>query len=270
MRPESHRHRTATRASSTSGNAGLDPSVEHSTMVNEELLLFFYQLDLNTRLQKALNLDQYEPAQLLREKIAELDREIARQREAKMGTSSKEAAQDKGLALLRLKAALQRAVEQELYEEAAEIKENEPTRASAAALAMGNVTYKLRLGQKVTHKEFGYRGIVAGMDPMCCETEEWMSGAKISRLSRGPNQPFYQILLDLGNGARFPVAYVAEDLLDVPEEADKEQMIHPYLYLLFYGADSRGDFIPCKPLRDKYNAPRHEVPLEDDTDSDNS
>ncbi|GJP53475.1 hypothetical protein CLOM_g12639 [Closterium sp. NIES-68] len=247
-------------------------------MANEELLLFFYQLDLNTRLQKALNLDQYEPAQLLREKIAELDREIARQREAKMGTSSKEEAQDKGLALLRLKAGLQRAVEQELYEEAAEIRkkmsklEGDTLAASAAALAMGNVIYKFRLGQKITHKEFGYRGIVAGMDPMCCETEEWMSGAQISRLSRGPNQPFYQILLDLGNGARFPVAYVAEDLLDIPVEPDKEQMIHPYLYLLFYGADSRGDFIPCKPLRDKYNAPRYEVPLDDsdDTGSDES
>ena len=53
--------------------------------------------------QKALNQDQYEPAQQLREKISEVENEIARQREAKMGASSKEEAQDKGLALLRIK-----------------------------------------------------------------------------------------------------------------------------------------------------------------------
>lgn len=251
----------------------MDPTVEHSPMANEELLLFFYQLDLNTRLQKALNLDQYEPAKQLREKIAELDREIARQREAKMGTSSREEAQDKGLAVLRLKADLQRAVEAEAYEEAAQIRkkmskmESDTLAASAAALAMRHVAYAFRLGQKVKHKEFGYRGVVAGMDPMCCESKAWMEAADVSRLKRGPRQPFYQVLLDLSNGGKFPVAYVAEDLLIAPEEPDKETFIHPYLYLLFFGADSSGDFIPSKPLREKYNAPRHEVPPEDDTGS---
>eukprot|EP00475_Leptophrys_vorax_P045676 TRINITY_DN9573_c0_g1_i1.p1 TRINITY_DN9573_c0_g1~~TRINITY_DN9573_c0_g1_i1.p1 ORF type:complete len:266 (+),score=33.76 TRINITY_DN9573_c0_g1_i1:30-800(+) len=242
-------------------------------MANEELLLFFYQIDLNTRLQKALNMDLYEPAQQLREKIAELDREIARQREAKMGTSSKEEAQDKAIALLRLKAELQRAVGEEQYEEAAEIRKKmnqlqaDSLAASAAALAMGAVAYGLRLGQRVVHREFGYRGVVAGMDPLCCESDEWMRDADVARLKRGARQPFYHVLLDLSNGAKFPVAYVAEDLLSVPEEPDKEPFVHPYLYMLFFGADAKGDFIPSKLLRDKYNAPRYEVPA-DEGDSD--
>lgn len=44
---------------------------EHSGFVNEELLLFFFKIDLGTRLQRALNLDRYEDAQALRAKIEE-------------------------------------------------------------------------------------------------------------------------------------------------------------------------------------------------------
>lgn len=48
----------------------------------------------------------------------------------------------------------------------------------------------------------------------------------------------------------------------------QEPFSHPYLYLLFYGQDAIGDFIPTKQLREKYDAPRHELPYErpeDDT-----
>lgn len=37
---------------------------------------------------------------------------------------------------------------------------------------------------------------------------------------------------------------------------------HPYVSFLFYGADTAGDFIPIKQLREKYNRPRHEVPTD--------
>lgn len=37
---------------------------------------------------------------------------------------------------------------------------------------------------------------------------------------------------------------------------------HPYLSFLFYGMDAAGDFIPIKQLREKYNRPRHEVPID--------
>jgi len=39
---------------------------------------------------------------------------------------------------------------------------------------------------------------------------------------------------------------------------------HPYIFLLFYGMDAAGDYIPIKQLREKYNRLRHEVPGEYD------
>jgi hypothetical protein len=37
---------------------------------------------------------------------------------------------------------------------------------------------------------------------------------------------------------------------------------HPYTSFLFYGMDAAGDFIPIKQLREKYNRPRHQVPMD--------
>ncbi len=71
-----------------------------------------------------------------------------------------------------------------------------------------------------------------------------------------------------------PVAYVAEQLLFAPELAEgdgagcglswlevygPQELQHPYAYVLFLGPDARGDLLPCRQLRDKYNAPRRDV-----------
>eukprot|EP00897_Mesotaenium_endlicherianum_P001855 jgi/Mesen1/1698/ME000138S00557 len=251
-------------------------SVERSGSVNEELLLFFFQLDLTTRLQKALNQDQYEAAQQMRERISEVEQEIVRQREAKMGASAKDEAQDKSIIMLRIKAEMQKAVEEEHYAEAAALRdslsklESDTLAASAAALAFNNVTYQYRLGQKVRHKVFGYRGVICGMDPMCCESESWMQAAGIDKLARGGNQPFYQVLVDMRQDPGFVAAYVAEEFIVIPDEPDTDRFDHPYIYLLFYGMDGNGDFIPSKQLREKYNAPRHELPSDEDEDESDS
>lgn len=47
----------------------------------------------------------------------------------------------------------------------------------------------------------------------------------------------------------------------------QERFDHPYTYFLFFGMDSKGDFIPSKQLREKYNAARHELPWDEDDDS---
>ena len=31
------------------------------------------------------------------------------------------------------------------------------------------------------------------MDPVCCESKSWMETANVEKLSKGPNQPFYQV-----------------------------------------------------------------------------
>jgi len=38
-----------------------------------------------------------------------------------------------------------------------------------------------------------------------------------------------------------------------------EELQHPYSYVLFLGADARGDLLPCRQLRDKYSQARRDV-----------
>lgn len=244
---------------------------ECSESANEDILLFFFQLDLTTRIQCALNTDQYEIAQQLRSKLAEVEQEVARQRESKMGsTSSKDEAQDKAIAILRLRTDLQKAIEDEDYVYAAELRnkisklEAESLAAAAKALAYQNVEYAFRLGQKVRHAVFGYRAVICGMDPLCCESSSWIENANVDKLSRGRNQPFYQVLVDVHADPSPLVAYVAEENLLKLDEPDLDRFDHPYIFLLFYGMDAAGDYIPIKQLREKYNRLRHEVPGEYD------
>lgn len=47
-------------------------SLERSEAANEDILIFFFQLDLATRVQYALNMEQYEVAKQLRNKLTEV------------------------------------------------------------------------------------------------------------------------------------------------------------------------------------------------------
>lgn len=255
----------------------MDANIERSEAANEDILIFFFQLDMETRIQYALNLEQYDAAQELRNKLAEIETEIIKQRDAKRG-SSKSDAQDKAINLLRLRADLQKAIESENYAVAAELRdeisklEAESLAASAKALAYENAQYAFRLGQKVQHKVFGYRAVICGMDPVCCESSSWMEIARVDKLPQGPNQPFYQVLVEVHADPNLLVAYVPEEnLLDI-DHPDKDRFDHPYISFLFYGMDTAGDFIPIKQLREKFNRPRYEVPQDthDEDGDDNS
>ncbi|KAL8138135.1 hypothetical protein V2J09_004136 [Rumex salicifolius] len=262
------------------GNKGLDPTSERSESANEDILVFFLQLDLATRAQYALNLEQYDIAQQLRNKLTEIEKEIVRQREAKKGPTAKSEAQDQAIRILRLRADLQSAIERENYAQAAQLRdeisklEAEALAASAKALAYENLKYNFRLGQKVKHKNFGYKGVICGMDPICCESHSWKESANVEKLSQGSSQPFYQVLVDVHEEPELLVTYVAEENLLAPHKADLGRFDHPYLSFLFYGMDAAGDFIPVKQLREKYSQPRYEVPLdpedEDNTDDNDS
>ncbi|XP_021761109.1 clp protease adapter protein ClpF, chloroplastic-like [Chenopodium quinoa] len=248
------------------GDKRLDASIEHSEKANEDILIFFFQLDLATRVQYALNLEQYDIAQQLRTRLTEVEEEVIKQQNTKKGSTSKVDAQDQGIRLLRLRAELQNAIDNENYAMAAELRdeisklEAESLAASANALAYENVQYVFRLGQKVRHKKFGYWGVICGMDPVCCESSGWMEAANIASLSNGSNQPFYQVLVDVHEDPDLLVAYVSEENLLAPEKPDLGRFDHPYVSFLFYGTDTTGNFIPIKQLREKYNQPRYEVP----------
>ncbi|KAG8078048.1 hypothetical protein GUJ93_ZPchr0007g3465 [Zizania palustris] len=180
------------------GRSSSNARLERSEAANEDILIFYFQLDLQTRIQYALNIEQFDVAKQLREKLTEIETEIIRQREAKRG-SSKTEAQDKAINLLRVRADLQKAIDSENYALAAELRdevaklEAESLAVSVKALAYQNVKYAFRLGQKVRHKVHGYRGVICGLDPVCCESKSWMETANVEKLSKGPNQPFYQV-----------------------------------------------------------------------------
>ncbi|XVF03250.1 hypothetical protein REPUB_Repub04eG0245100 [Reevesia pubescens] len=223
-------------------------------------------------MQRALNLEEYEIAQQIRNKLTEVEAEILKQHEAKRGLSSKSEAQDKAISIVRLRGELQNAIENENYALAAQLRDDiskleaESLAASAKALAYENAQFAFRLGQRVQHKIFGYRAVVCGMDPVCCESSSWMEAAQIENLSRGSNQPFYQVLVDVYADPNLLVAYVPEENLVAPEQPDLRRLDHPYISFLFYGMDAAGDFIPIKQLREKYNRPRHEIPLDPERD----
>ncbi|CAL1360300.1 unnamed protein product [Linum trigynum] len=253
---------------STGNEEDSGASIEGSESANEDILIFFFQLDLATRVQCALNMEQYDIANQLRNKLTEVEEEIMKQKETKRGSSSKSEAQEKAINIIRLRADLQNAIEKEDYALAAEFRdrisklEKDSLAVSAEALAYANVEYGFRLGQKVRHKIFGYRGVICGMDPVCCESSSWMEAAQIQKMDRGPNQPFYQLLVDVQADPNLLVTYVAEDNLEAPEKPDLARFDHPYTSFLFYGVDTAGDFIPIKQLREKFNRPRHELPMD--------
>lgn len=57
--------------------------------------------------------------------------------------------------------------------------------AEAEATASGGKQLALRLGQRVVHREHGYRGVVVGWDVGCCESEEWQERAGVEKLKQG-------------------------------------------------------------------------------------
>ncbi|XP_047323320.1 clp protease adapter protein ClpF, chloroplastic [Impatiens glandulifera] len=250
------------------GEEELDAKSEQSESANEDILIFFFQLDLQTQVQRALNLEQYDIANNLRKKLSQVEEELVKQQEVRRGSSSKSEAQDIAISLLRLSADLQNAIQKENYGMAAELRdrisklEAESLAATAKAQLYEKAQYAFRLGQKVKHKIFGYRAVVCGMDPICCESTTWREAAQVKKLSRGPDQPFYQVLVDVHVDPNLLVTYVAEENLLAMEEPDLNGFDHPYLSFLFYGADAAGDFIPIKQLREKFNRPRHELPYD--------
>ncbi|PPD98054.1 hypothetical protein GOBAR_DD04921 [Gossypium barbadense] len=230
------------------GDRELGASSERSETANEDILIFFFQLDLATQVQRALNLEEYEFAQQLRNKLTEVEAEILKQQEAKRGLSSKSEAQDKALSLVRLRMLLLVDVLQLLY----------------------SFSLPLPPSPKIPpfflKIEKDYRAVICGMDPVCCESSTWMEAAQVEKLSHGSNQPFYQVLVDAYADPNLLVAYVPEENLLAPEQPDLRRFDHPYVSFLFYGMDAAGDFIPIKQLREKYNRPRHEIPLDPEGD----
>lgn len=59
-----------------------------------------------------------------------------------------------------------------------------------------NVQYSVGLIMK--HKRSGYNCVIYGWDPRCTMSQEWITTMGVHQLSNGPNQPFYNVLVQDG------------------------------------------------------------------------
>ena len=95
------------------------------------------------------------------------------------------------------------------------------------------------VGQIVAHNRFGYRGVVAGVDPSFSLSEEWYE--EVARSRPPKDQPWYHVLVD---GAMH-TTYVAERHLDA--SADVSQIDHPLLGAHFDRFDGKRYYATARP-----------------------
>lgn len=92
---------------------------------------------------------------------------------------------------------------------------------------MANVSMapKFESGQIVSHKRFGYRGVIISVDDSYQGTEEWYEKSARSRPPR--DQPWYHVLVH----DTMQEAYVAERNLELADEP--EPVEHPLVWVFF-------------------------------------
>ena len=245
---------------------------ERSPMVNKEIVLFLFQLELDAALQRALTYENFDTAKEVRARREAVDRALRDLQEAKgYGCGARCAAQSSQMeyapTALSIRARLAEAIGKEMYDEAARLRDELAAleeKVSEAELPCPITEPRFTLGQMVVHSRKGYKGVIAGWDHVCCETSRWQEHAGVDTLKGGSDQIFYHILVDVNDwpeddSMEPPVAYVAEELLSLVSLADftvDEPLVdfsftHPYSYLMFLGSGGRGDMIPCRQLRDK-------------------
>ena len=95
------------------------------------------------------------------------------------------------------------------------------------------------VGQIVAHNRFGYRGVVAGVDPSFSLSEEWYE--EVARSRPPKDRPWYHVLVD---GA-MQTTYVAERHLDASE--DVSQIDHPLLGAHFDRFDGQRYYATARP-----------------------
>ncbi|KAI7838253.1 hypothetical protein COHA_007942 [Chlorella ohadii] len=265
-----------------------DPAIEaltaeRSLLINKEVVLFLFQLEMDSQLQRALTYENFDAAREVRARRQQVDSALRELQEIKgPGCGARVAGRSDAVEyapqIMTLKAQMAEAAAAEKYDEAAALRDRlREVEAAAAEAADAAAQYlcpveepKFALGEMILHSSKGYRGVVCGWDLACCESEEWQAAAGVSSLQLGMDQVFYHVLVDARDwppgGDHPPVAYVAEELLtggssvDFAAEAPLDGSFeHPYSYLLFLGADGQGNMVPCRQLRDKYCVERRDV-----------
>jgi len=108
----------------------------------------------------------------------------------------------------------------------------------------------LHIGQIISHKRFGYKGVVIGWDEVCEASDHWKEQMGVDQLPHGANQPYYTILVDGRNRAN-QTTYVAQENVEKPIMT--EAIIHSELGRFFEGFDPQASvYIPNEELKQQY------------------
>ena len=57
---------------------------------------------------------------------------------------------------------------------------------------------KFAVGLVMKHAVYDYNCVIIDWDPKCIASDEWIERMRVHELLRGPNQPFYHVLVDDG------------------------------------------------------------------------
>ncbi|XP_055017200.1 F-box only protein 21 isoform X1 [Boleophthalmus pectinirostris] len=79
-----------------------------------------------------------------------------------------------------------------------------------------HVEVQYSVGLIMKHKRSGYNCVIYGWDPKCTMSQEWITTMRVQQLSKGANQPFYNVLVQDGT-----CRYAAQENLE-PHSAPLE------------------------------------------------
>ncbi len=102
-----------------------------------------------------------------------------------------------------------------------------PTSLPPASVEAPRVSHaRFRLGDRVRHQVFGFRGVVFDVDPVFSNSEEWYQS---NPLQPDRNQPFYHLFAD--NGEQSYIAYVSQE--NLVSDDGSEPIEHPAIPMIF-------------------------------------
>ncbi|NWU11426.1 FBX21 protein, partial [Cephalopterus ornatus] len=93
---------------------------------------------------------------------------------------------------------------------------------------------QFRVGQVVSHKRFGYSGVIVGWDVTADSPEEWLQPGYPPRKQDLKNTPHYRILINKANGFGKSTAYVPEEEITIIMGLEVH---HPDMETYFTGYD---------------------------------
>ncbi len=90
---------------------------------------------------------------------------------------------------------------------------------------MEQLNAKFSVGDLISHRLFGYRGVIIDVDPVFQGTEEWYEAMARSRPPK--DRPWYHVLVHLASHS----TYVAERNLE--DDEDGGPIVHPAVDQVF-------------------------------------